>query len=175
VGHGTIVSKPEIYAAWKSWCEETNHLPGGDSNLAKLLLSAIPGLDDTRPGAGRNRVRCWTGVRLRTYIDDEDDGRATTPDEPVDASNSEAGRVHPDVQHDFHGKQAPSNASNSKHTSHAWKEEREKTGEEKTIDSHTHIVGGACEISVGRLDVVGQNGKLADGLTGFDRDFLNHN
>ncbi len=126
VGPELSVPKADIFTAWKSWCEESGHVPGSDSSFAKNLLASVAGLDGARPVQGNSRVRVWVGVRLRIYLDDEAEERAEASKEHPGPSTH---RVHADPPE----KQAPSTPSNQNHTSYAREKglvEKEKEREE---------------------------------------------
>lgn len=68
-GSGVELSVPDLWAAWKAWCDENGHRPGNRQQLGKDLRAVIPGLQP--PGRSRDgnvRVRVYRGLAL---IDEE--------------------------------------------------------------------------------------------------------
>ncbi len=133
-GPALCVPKAQIYTAWKTWCEESNHMPGADSHFARNLLACITGLKNSRPRTptapqpvrGKSRVNVWVGVRLRTYLDDE-------AEEKGDRSGERPGPVRGTVGAKSQEKQARSGWSEEKQTTYVREErmgeEREEVGD----------------------------------------------
>jgi putative DNA primase/helicase len=62
---GATVEVKRIYSAWKNWCEaEGRDHPGTAQTFGRDLRAAVPGLKNTQPWVGDNRVRRYEGIGL---------------------------------------------------------------------------------------------------------------
>jgi putative DNA primase/helicase len=66
VGPGHSVPVANLYACWKSWCEETGREhPGTQQSFSRDLRAAVPGLKTTQPrDMAGNRYREFEGIGL---------------------------------------------------------------------------------------------------------------
>jgi putative DNA primase/helicase len=65
VGTAHEVLVDELYAAWKSWCEEHGRSrPGSAQMFGRDLRAALPGVRMVRPRVEEGRERRYVGVRL---------------------------------------------------------------------------------------------------------------
>jgi P4 family phage/plasmid primase-like protien len=68
LGPGHQVSKDELFAAWRSWCEEEGRdRPGTKSVFFRDLRAALPGTTEHRLREGGRRWLALSGLRLRTH------------------------------------------------------------------------------------------------------------
>jgi putative DNA primase/helicase len=58
------VSRADIFAAWKLWCEAGNREPGGDGLFGRDLRAAVPTIRDTQPREDGERYRAYQGIGL---------------------------------------------------------------------------------------------------------------
>jgi putative DNA primase/helicase len=78
VGSGYEVTAPDLFASWKSWCEQTrrdNH--GTEQVLGRDLRAAIPGLERRQRRLGGRVVGVYAGIRIRE--DCSQDAESRTP------------------------------------------------------------------------------------------------
>jgi putative DNA primase/helicase len=62
----------DLFAAWKSWCEEKGRKdPGTEQGFGRDLRAALPTLNVRQPRVGGSRVRVYEGIRLREPGDEE--------------------------------------------------------------------------------------------------------
>lgn len=94
VSPGESVVTSELFAAWRSWCEAhgRDH-PGNEQSFGRDLRAAVASLGTVSRKAGSERWREYSGIRIRTATDDEDEfghpdtrGHASLP---LHASGSE--------------------------------------------------------------------------------------
>jgi putative DNA primase/helicase len=61
---------PDLYAAWKTWCEASGRdHPGDVQGFGRNLRTSLPELTTHVVGAGKRFVRYYVGVRLRSVDD----------------------------------------------------------------------------------------------------------
>lgn len=65
-------SKSELFASWREWCEATDRNPGTREGFARLLFSAVPGVQSSRPRVEGGRLSCYTGIGLMDESTDSD-------------------------------------------------------------------------------------------------------
>lgn len=88
VGPGERVEVDELYAAWKSWCEQHGRKePGTQETFGKDLRAVVHGLVKERPRTSEGRIHVYTGIRFRTPDDpDGHPGHGGHGDPPMHAS-----------------------------------------------------------------------------------------
>ena len=65
VGPGHRVAVDDLYAEWKSWCEENGRRePGLVATFGRDLMAAIPDIGRARPRDGDHRYRAYEGIGL---------------------------------------------------------------------------------------------------------------
>lgn len=64
VGPGYQALIPELFEAWKNWCEPKGRKHGDSSVFARNLLAALPHLKKTQPRTEGGRQRGYEGIRL---------------------------------------------------------------------------------------------------------------
>jgi putative DNA primase/helicase len=65
IGRDLEVRCRELFAAWKSWCEQNGHRPGSDSSFGSKLKAAIPHLERTRlPREDGKQPYVYRGLQL---------------------------------------------------------------------------------------------------------------
>jgi len=70
---GATETIKDVYAAWREWCHEHGRdQPGTEQTFGRDLSAAAPGVRVIRPRIDGARVRCYSGLRLRTAADDGD-------------------------------------------------------------------------------------------------------
>ncbi len=80
-----MITKAELWAAWKEWCADEGAAPGTKSNLLKNLYAAVPGARSSKPRAEDDEeVRVPSVLGLR--IDPEKRG-GTRPARPARESS----------------------------------------------------------------------------------------
>jgi putative DNA primase/helicase len=66
VGVGFEMDKDELFAAWRTWCENEGILrPGTKALFVRNLRAAVPGLRPSRPREGEIRRHTLRGIELR--------------------------------------------------------------------------------------------------------------
>jgi putative DNA primase/helicase len=55
----------DLWAAWKTWCEDNGHPPRSKQTLGRDLKAVLPALQIARPRDGEDRHRTYEGVALR--------------------------------------------------------------------------------------------------------------
>jgi putative DNA primase/helicase len=69
---GAEIFVRDLFAAWKSWCEEKGRKgPGTEQSFGRDLRAALPALNMRQPRLGDGRVRVYEGIRLRELGDEE--------------------------------------------------------------------------------------------------------
>ena len=108
---GGEVPVAELFAAWKTWCEESNHRPGSVQTFGKDLRAVVPLLRHAQPRDGETRERRYIGISLKSYTRNgadrvpprasEDSARGGTRENPLRAQLCSAigcedtGRLYP--------------------------------------------------------------------------------
>ncbi len=64
-GFGEL-TKGEVYAAYKEWCEKNGKRAFAANKFSQLLHKAVPGLEDRRSTGG---TRVWTGITFTGEVD----------------------------------------------------------------------------------------------------------
>jgi putative DNA primase/helicase len=67
-GPDLVISKAELWTAWKTWCEDEGMSPGTKANLLKDVYAAVPSARPTKPrdeDDGEARVPSVAGLALR--------------------------------------------------------------------------------------------------------------
>jgi putative DNA primase/helicase len=83
-----VVTRDELYAAWKTWAENNGHHAGAKSTFGRDLHAVVPEIKDSRSGRiGGVQVRCYSYIGLLTDSPDSPDSDAQTASE----SRSESG------------------------------------------------------------------------------------
>ena len=80
VGHEILIA--DLFADWKTWCEDNGHKPGSVQTFGRDLRAVVPHLRVARPRDGdSNRERRYAGLRLSTTHNGDDRGPLrTTPE-----------------------------------------------------------------------------------------------
>jgi putative DNA primase/helicase len=65
VGPEYEISKDDLWAAWKQWCEEEGMPPSRKSVLIRDLRAAHPGIKPKRAGREGDRVQVVAGIGLQ--------------------------------------------------------------------------------------------------------------
>jgi len=66
VGIGNDIVIADLFAEWKTWCEDNGHKPGSVQSFGRDLRAVVPHLRVARPRDGEsNRERRYAGVKLR--------------------------------------------------------------------------------------------------------------
>jgi putative DNA primase/helicase len=83
VGIGHEVTVADLFASWRSWCEDNGHKPRSVQTFGRDLRAVIPHLRIQRPRDEQSRERRYVGVKLRTIHNGQDCGplRTTTPNQ----------------------------------------------------------------------------------------------
>ena len=59
------VTKANLFARWKTWCEQINNVNPGDlPTFGKNLLAAFPAVRNKRPREGEERSTAYSGIEL---------------------------------------------------------------------------------------------------------------
>ena len=67
VGPGYETPVRDLFAAWKSWCEDKGRKEHGtEQGFGRDLRAFLPHIDDRRPRVDGGRIRVYAGVRLTT-------------------------------------------------------------------------------------------------------------
>ena len=65
VGPDRSVDVADIYAAWCDWCKTRGRdHPGTEQTFGRDLRAVVPGIKNSRPRIGGERVRCYNGIAL---------------------------------------------------------------------------------------------------------------
>ena len=83
IGPNYRVRKKDLYSAWKTWCEETGHLPGSEAIFARNLTAAVR-VETYRPqkeSDSDQRPMFWLGLGLTAA-----DWWSRAPCQPVSSS-----------------------------------------------------------------------------------------
>ncbi len=73
VDSGAEAAIKDVYSSWREWCHEHGRdQPGTEQTFGRDLSAAAPGVRVIRPRIAGGRVRCYSGLRLRTAGDDGD-------------------------------------------------------------------------------------------------------
>jgi phage/plasmid-associated DNA primase len=75
--------KPEdLYGAYRSWCEDNEHIKASKHVFGRDLAAAVPAIRKERRGKGRDRHYVYVGIALRAVAaagaadeDEDDDGQ----------------------------------------------------------------------------------------------------
>jgi putative DNA primase/helicase len=87
VGAGTEVHVEDLWAEWKSWCDDNGRdKPGTKQMFARNLRSVAPGIRTVQPRDGDKRYRMYHGIRLALNEPHNDPGRV-----PPRANGDETG------------------------------------------------------------------------------------
>jgi putative DNA primase/helicase len=84
IGIGHEISIADLFADWRSWCEDNGHKPGSVQTFGRDLRAVIPHLRILRPRDDEDsRQRRYAGVKLSTPHNDPGRGpsRTTTPNQ----------------------------------------------------------------------------------------------
>lgn len=66
LGSGELIEVPELYRAWRSWCDARGQTkPGTEETFGRDLRAAVAGVDKSRRRMSDGRANCYTGIRLR--------------------------------------------------------------------------------------------------------------
>jgi putative DNA primase/helicase len=65
VGADHSLDKQVLYAAWKSWCDDTGQRPGSAAVFGRDLLAAVSIVGASRPRDGDERRNVYLGIRLK--------------------------------------------------------------------------------------------------------------
>lgn len=86
---GGTVSMDELFAAWRSWCEDNGHRAGSKQTFGRDLRAVVPHVRMRRPrdDAG-SRYREWIGITLRSAHNGEHRGPTRT--KPGSGAESDA-------------------------------------------------------------------------------------
>jgi putative DNA primase/helicase len=68
-GSNREIGVDELYAAYKSWCEGSEHPKSPKAVFGRDLRAAVPSVRKTRPWA-KSRKHVYAGISLRTPADD---------------------------------------------------------------------------------------------------------
>jgi putative DNA primase/helicase len=76
VERGAQVPVRKLYERWRQWCDEHGRdQPGTEQTFGRDIAAALPGVGHSRPYIDGQRVRLYTGLRLRN------------PDDPIEAED----------------------------------------------------------------------------------------
>ncbi len=94
------IAVTELFAAWKSWCEDNGHKAGSVQTFGRDLRAVIPQLRSTRPRDGESRERHYSGLRLSATHNGWDRGpsRTSTQSEAVVRSGPRTGPLWAQVE-----------------------------------------------------------------------------
>jgi len=84
------VAVAELYAQWKTWCEDNGRKPEQRPDLRRDLRSVVPALRVAQPRDGETRERCYLGLALKRP-GDNGSGRVPPRAEPDDATAARNG------------------------------------------------------------------------------------
>lgn len=96
VDAGASVTVEDLWAAWKSWCDDENRGPGTKATFGRNLSAALPTVKKTRPGDADRRY-VYSGIGIGNETNNREmpglPGRARTvpSDRPSSPSNSLSG------------------------------------------------------------------------------------
>lgn len=65
VEEGTFEEVDAVYKAWTKWCEDGGSRPSSRQVFGRDLHAAFPEITTSRPGSGKERRRCYLGLRLK--------------------------------------------------------------------------------------------------------------
>jgi putative DNA primase/helicase len=66
VGSGYLISRADLFQAWKDWCIDRNREPGSQDGFGRNLRAVIPYLGMTQPyGKQGKRYRAYEGIQLQ--------------------------------------------------------------------------------------------------------------
>lgn len=60
------VPKDALWSAWVSWCAEMDRSPSNKINFGRMLVSAAPGMEETRPYINGQKIRMYRGIKLNS-------------------------------------------------------------------------------------------------------------
>ena len=72
------IAVTELFAAWKSWCEDNGHKAGSVQTFGRDLRAVVPGLRTVRPRVGEDRERHFRGLAIGGDHNDPDRGPVRT-------------------------------------------------------------------------------------------------
>ena len=64
IGPGKIISREELFGAWKEWCDINGHRAGANSTFGRDLRSVVPEVKDYRPREGGKQTHSYTYIAL---------------------------------------------------------------------------------------------------------------
>ena len=99
VAPGERVEVSELYAAWRSWCDEHGRKePGTEETFGRDLRAVVPSLERSRPRTPEGRLYVYVGIRLRQEGEDDHPPIGAGPggrsDQPLHTLPEEGGKAH---------------------------------------------------------------------------------
>lgn len=86
-----------LFDRWCDWCRDQGRdHPGTAADFGKKLRASIPAISSTRPWRNGIKVRCYSGVRLRSIMDLDSDSPGDGPRGPRWTTVQSTARVSPD-------------------------------------------------------------------------------
>jgi putative DNA primase/helicase len=85
IGIGRQVPVTELYAQWKTWCEDNGRKPSSIQIFGRDLRPVVPRLRVAQSRDGETRERCYVGLALKSLADNGAD-RVPPRAEPDDAT-----------------------------------------------------------------------------------------
>jgi putative DNA primase/helicase len=76
--HGGEITVDDLFAAWRSWCDDNGHRAGSKQTFGRNLRAVIPAVRIARPRDGESRERRYIGVSLSTTHNGWDRGPSRT-------------------------------------------------------------------------------------------------
>lgn len=97
VGIGYEILIDDLFADWRTWCEDNGHKPGSVQTFGRDPRVVIPHLRVLRPRKGETkRKRRYAGLRLSTAHNGDDRGPSrTTADDTPTSTNGHRGQTCP--------------------------------------------------------------------------------
>lgn len=88
VDPNAMVSKSDLFRAWRAWCEEVNEKNVGVREMfGRNLRAAVPSLQTCQPRGDGRRIESWRGVGL---VDPTHAGDSVTGSGPIDFGTAPA-------------------------------------------------------------------------------------
>ena len=89
------VTRDDLYAAWKNWCENNGHQSGAKSTFGRDLRAVVPEVRSSQPRIGEKQVWCYTYIGLlpvSPVSGDKDAGQNFSGDTGSPVSEPESGQ-----------------------------------------------------------------------------------
>ena len=65
---GGEITVEEVYAAYRSWCEDNGHAKATKQNFGRDLRAAVPWVSVKRGREGEARFRVYSGISLMDHV-----------------------------------------------------------------------------------------------------------